>query len=291
MKKRTVTVGRLLGNSKLWLFAIAFGIAAVQVILTWKLTRDSDRLSLTVLSWCALFSLLWKKRNTLKVESDIFSTLFGIFLIATSLIKSTSLFWFESSFIKIAVLFFALGLALIASGFNGLKQYLQEFIIVLLLVIPEELLLQQLENLINTSLLAAKFSTFMLWYLGFTVSRQGVNVILPNGAIEIYAGCSGLNAMLLLLRLSLLFVLVFPTELYKKILLPTAGVLLAFLINGIRVALMAVLVASSNQQAFEYWHGSEGNQIFSTISILVFGILCQLFLHENKLEHPENMEF
>jgi hypothetical protein len=54
---------------------------------------------------------------------------------------------------------------------------------------------------------------------------------------------------------------------------------------------MAVLVASSNQQAFEYWHGSEGNQIFSTISILVFGILCQFFLHENKLEHPENMEF
>jgi len=35
---------------------------------------------------------------------------------------------------------------------------------------------------------------------------------------------------------------------------------------------MAVVV--SNQEAFKYWHGSQ-NQIFATISILIYGLLCR----------------
>jgi cyanoexosortase A len=159
--------------------------------------------------------------------------------------------------------------ALIASGIKGLKQYWQEFII-LLLSLSDGLLLSLIAGKVDVSLLAAKVSNFVLWYLGFSVYRQGVNVILPTGGIEIYPGCSGLNAILLLLQLSLVFILIFPINISQKILLPIIAVSLA------------LLVANYNHQGFEYWHGESGNQIFSTISILAFGFVCHWILMQNK---------
>jgi len=37
---------------------------------------------------------------------------------------------------------------------------------------------------------------------------------------------------------------------------------------------MAVVV--SNQETFKYWHGSKSNQIFATISILIYGLYVVL---------------
>jgi exosortase/archaeosortase family protein len=88
----------------------------------------------------------------------------------------------------------------------------------------------------------------------------------------------------LLLQLALLLILVFPTNLLNKILLPSIAVFLAFIINIFRLALMALLVASSNREAFEFWHGSTGAQIFSTLSILAFGFFCHFIMQGNRIE-------
>jgi len=45
-------------------------------------------------------------------------------------------------------------------------------------------------------------------------------------------------------------------------LFPIVAVLVAFVVNGVRVALMAILVAYSSQEAFEYWHTGTGSEIF-----------------------------
>lgn len=282
MKASILAPVRLLQDSKFWLFALAIGLAALHLNLMWKLTGYIDELSVSVLFWVALLSLVWQKRNTLRLESDIFSSLCGLLLIAIILIKSLSLFWFESDFIKVTCLVSFIGLGLVASGVKGLKQYWQELLIVILLLLPVEIILQQTEKIINVSVLAAKFSTFVLWYLGFEVSRQGVSVILPTGAIEIHPPCSGLNAMLLLLRLAFLFIILFPMHWSKKILVPIGAVFLTFIINVIRLTLMALLVASSNQAAFQYWHGEAGSQVFSTISILIFGAFCRFLIQQYK---------
>lgn len=153
----------------------------------------------------------------------------------------------------------------------------------MLLSLSDGLLISLVTAKVDVSLFAAKVANFVLWYLGFAVYRQGVNVILPTGGIEIYPGCSGLNAiLLLLLQLSLVFILVFPINIFQKIVLPIVAVSLAFIINVFRLVLMTLLVADSNHQGFEYWHGESGNQIFSTISILAFGFVCHWILIEKK---------
>ena len=173
-----------------------------------------------------------------------------------------------------------LGLGLLASGIKGLKQYWRELIIVLLLSLPESSFLQIIEELFNITTLTANFAVLLLWYLGFSVSRQGANIFLPNGAVSVAVFCTGISNALLLLKLSVLFILMFPTDWLKKIIVMIGAIFIAFVTSGIRVAVMAVVV--SNQEAFKYWHGPQGNQIFATISILIYGLLCRVLLQPDE---------
>ncbi len=281
MKTLPLTPVRLLQNSKFCLFGIAVCLTALHLLLTWRLTGDVDRLIVDVLFWGAILCLVWRKRNILKLESGIISSFFGLLLIALVFLKSISLVWVESSFLRIVPLIAIFGLGLLASGVKGLKQYWRELIIVLLLCLPESSLTQIIDELFKVTTLTTKFAVFILWYLGFEVSRQGANVILPNGSALIGPTCTGISAAILLLKLSILFILMFPTAWRKKILVLLGAIFIAFLISGIRVAIIATVV--SNQEAFHYWHGSEGSQIFSTISILVFGLFCRFLLQPGEL--------
>ncbi|HEY9690697.1 MAG TPA: cyanoexosortase A [Oculatellaceae cyanobacterium] len=273
----------LIQDFKFWLLGITGGLIGLHLRLTWVMTQSIDQVIFNLIFWIAAFSLLWKRRNTLKLESTAISTFFGLLLIGWMLIKSTNIY----SNTDILILFFplitALGLALIASGVKGFKQYKKELWIIFLLTIPKVTLAEIIDKTIGSTLIAAKFTNFLLWYLGFPVQRQGVYVFLPTGSIEVYPGCSGLNLMLLLLQIAILAIMIFDLKLYQKILLPIIGILLAFVLNGFRITLLAILVAGSQEQAFQYWHGDEGTQIFSTLSILIFGWFCHVLV-----QHYEN---
>lgn len=281
MKATSLAVGKPLQNTQFWLLAIAGGLIAVHLSLTWRVAPDTGRLSISVLGWGAALSMLWEKRHTLILESDVFSSLLGLLLIAFVLLKSLFVTSYDSV-VDLTPFIAGLGLAMLASGVKGLQQYWQELMIVLALNAPVGLLLDR----IDISLVTAKFSTVILSYLGFEVSRQGVNIFLPpTGVVEVYPGCSGLESIVRLLRLAVLFLVMFPTDLAKKILIPVVAVLVAFVINGVRVALMAVLVGYSNQEAFNYWHLGTGSQIFLLIAMLVFGLFCYFI---NQKDDPDN---
>lgn len=288
MKALPLAPVKLLENSKFCLFATAVGLTALHLILTWRAIGDTDRLIINVLYWGAILCLLWRKRDILNLESGIFSTFFGLLLIAFVLVKSISLFVFESSFVKIVPMIAALGLGLLASGVKGLKQYWRELIILMLLCLPENSLPQIIQNTFNITTLTAKFAILILWYLGFEVSGSGANINLPNGSVWVDTPCTGIVTAILLLKLSVLFMLVVPTNWIKKVLVAIGAVFIAFVASGIRVAIMAVVV--SDQKTFDYWHGAEGNQIFSTIAILIFGLLCHFLSSPDKFESSDDME-
>ena len=275
----------LLQNSKFCLFTTAVGLSALHLSLTWRLNGEVDPLIIGVLFWGSILYLLWRKQDRINLESDIFSSSFGTLLIALVLVKSISLFWVESSFIRIVPMTAALGLGLLASGIKGLKQYWRELIIVLLLSLPESSFLQIIEEVFKITTLTANFAVLLLWYLGFSVSRQGANIFLPNGSVSVAVFCTGISNALLLLKLSVLFILMFPTDWVKKIIVLIGAIFIAFVTSGIRVALMAVVV--SNQELFKYWHGPQGNQIFATISILIYGLLCRVLLQPDEPVNPD----
>jgi cyanoexosortase A len=253
---------------KYWLLGIAAGLIALHLTLTSR-TENTDLFGTMLLFWGVVCFLIWERHESLTLESGVFGSCFGASLIALILLKSSSISGYDF-FIRVTPFLSGISLALLASGTKGLKQYWQELLILAYTAIPPGLI----AVFVDVAKLTAKFSAFLLHYLGFEVVRQGVFIILEKGSIEVYHGCSGVNAILQLLGLALVFLLMFPTTAGQKIVVPIIAVLIAFMVNAARVALMAVLVSLSQTQAFNYWHEGNGSAIFSMIAVFIFGIFC-----------------
>lgn len=279
-----------LQQARFWLLAISGSLLVINLQLNWQTTKSFAQLTISLFFWFAAVALLWKKRHNLKLESDIFSTLLGIFLIAWVLFRNANLTSTDDILRYLSPFFSAIGVALLASGIRGIKQYWQALTTIFFLSLPILTSINLIEKIIGISLISAKLCNFVLWYLGFPVYRQGVIVILPKGAIEIYPGCSGIDIIILLLQLSIIFFFFFKGKIYQKILLPIAAIILSLLVNSVRLTLLALLVNFSNQATFDYWHGEDGAQIFCTISILLFGILCHFVIQQNSRKKDDSLE-
>lgn len=271
-------------NVEFWLLAIAASLITLQLHWTWEV-GSTDQIGISLFLWGGVLYLLWQKHPDLKLESGVFASASGLALIIVVLARNLSVHVSNDILVEISPFVTAVGLGLIASGFKGLKQYWQELILMAALVMPRVVVATFLEQVINLNVLGATFTHFSLWYLGFDVTRQGPNVILPTGVVEVNSSCSGLDSMLIVLRLAVLFLVLFPTRLIDKILVPVVSVLLAFFINGIRIILMALLVAFSNPETFEYWHQGTGSQIFSLVTMVLFGLFCRYLWQLGESRH------
>ncbi len=284
MKASHLTSVSQLKYPQFWLLAIKAAYIAIHLTLTWK-ADNSSLLGMSFLFWAAISSLIWDKRHSLSLESDIFSSFFGLSLIALLLVKTISLTSF-GGFLYISPAIFAFGLALMASGFKGLKQYKGELLVLFFITVPKILP----SSLTDISPLTAKFAGFALWYTGFPVTRNGILISLPTGSVEVYSGCSGIELVFQMLGLALLFLLMFPQKGKKKILLALIAAILGFVVNGVRVALMAILVAQGQQKAFVYWHEGDGSLIFSLVAVLLFGLLCWFLLEKAEIRNKDATE-
>ncbi|NQE32487.1 cyanoexosortase A [Microcoleus asticus] len=266
---------------KYWLLGIASGLIVLHLTLTSR-TNDTDLFGTMLLFWGVVAFLIWERHESLTFESGIFASFFGSSLIALILLKSSSISGYDF-FIRATPFLSGISLALLASGTKGLKQYWQELLILGYTAIPPGLI----GVFVDVAKLTAKFSAFILHYLGFEVVRKGVFLILEKGSVEVYHGCSGVNAMLQLLGMALVFLLMFPTTVGQKIVLPLVAIIIAFVVNAARVALMAVLVSLSQPAAFKYWHEGNGSVIFSMIAVSIFGLFCWFAILKDQ---PQNKE-
>ncbi|MCG5062160.1 MAG: cyanoexosortase A [Limnoraphis sp. WC205] len=255
-----------------WLIAIAGSLIAIHLALNLRAERYSH-LALSVVFWLAASSILWDKRKHLKLGSGIASCLLGALFIIGILLKSTA--YPEENFLGFFPIISMFSLALLASGFQGLKQYRQELIILFTFAIPKLLL----PFLPDISPITAKFSAFLLWYSGTNAVLQGSHIILSQGIVEVVPACSGLNLILYMFGLAVIALVMFPTYIHQRIIIPIVAVTLGFLVNSFRVAILANLVAPSSQDAFKYWHSQEGGLIFIMVSVILFGIYCFYFIH------------
>lgn len=259
-----------------WLGAMGVGIIALHLVLTWRFLGQTDQLILSFLLWSAIASLLWQRRHTLVFQSDRWSMLLGLSLVTLLLCKSLSLLWFESAFVRIFPGWAALCWVLLASG-HRFKQYAHEFWIVLTLMVPQGLLAQVIHQLTGNyvQLLIAQTATFLLHYAGVDVVRVGVDVMLGQKAVAVEYACTGMPMLILLIQLAMMLLTLFPVSKVKQLGVLVMAIATALSLSSIRVVVMALAV--NHPATFDYWHGSQGSQMFTTIAIGLF-ILCHHYL-------------
>jgi cyanoexosortase A len=244
--------------------------------LLWKL-GDIAHFWMSIVFWLAVGSLVWDKQDILKQsegKSDLLSIVAGTILIAFILFKSAMVSSKFDPFLRIAPFLSGLGLSLIAVGFQDLKQYWRELVILFFHGIPS-VITSPIVDIITS--ITAKAAYYSLWYVGFNVTREGNYVALPTGRVFVNGGCSGMEAMNYLLGLSVVCLLMFPTKQNKALVIAVA-VACGFIINVFRVAGMALLVASNRLDLFKYWHEGEGSLVVGMVAVTLFGIFYQYML-------------
>ncbi len=269
-----IALPKLLKDIRYWLLGIAAGLEAICLTLIWK-ADDTGHLGMSLLFLFAVGSLTWEKRNTLKFESEVMPSIVGIGLISWVLWQSANLA--DGNTMRLLSFTSALGLALLASGFKGLKQYCQELTILFFLGVPSVIS----SFLFDISPLTAQFSAFLLHYFGFDVATQGVFINLPNGGVEVTHECSGIDTIIYILSVSVLALVMFPVNRSKQFFVPIVAIVIGFVINGIRVAMLAIF-AASDKAAFESWHGGQASYLYGMIGIFIFGCFYWLLLQQQE---------
>ncbi len=270
-----VRIAQFSNNPNCWILGIAIALVALHLQLFWRLTGNFNQVSIELIGWSAVLFCLWKRRDSLILSSDSISQFAGWFLIALIFVRSINIHTASSLVLSLTPLLIAIAIALLCVGIGQFKHYPRELAIVFAIAFPISEVINFVDRLLQFSLLTAKYSHVLMWYLGFAVQRHGLQLVLPTGAVEIYPGCSGLEAALVTLKVAVFFLLVFPTPLKQKVLVPTIAISSAFVVNGFRIVLLAYLVAAKNMSAFEYWHSGDGSQVFSMISMSLFSSYCQ----------------
>jgi cyanoexosortase A len=272
-----INLGQIAKTHSFWLLTLATSLSCIYFTLVWK-AGDIAQLGMSLLFWLAVITLLREKWQTLNLKSDWLSTLLGTSLIVIFFLKSLSLPTQTDPFLRIAPFLGAVGLSLLASSYQGIVQYWRELMIFFFLGIPAAIL----TPIFDPSQITAKFTHALLWFSRFDVTREGVYLLMPSGGVKVYSGCSGLESMNYLLGLSIICLLLYPTsKRLHKIITPIIALMIGFVINSFRVALMLLLVNFGKDKAFDYWHQGEGSLIFGLIQVMIFGFFYLLLMRQD----------
>jgi len=168
-----------------------------------------------------------------------------------------------------------LGLALLARPWRQLRQFGPVLIIFSLL--PLMRLLTPKLPVAELSEITAWLSGMLLMLCGFPVQRLGQSLYIPGGGVAVAGTCSGSEIMVQLLAVSIIFMVAFPMR-YRgqNLAMIVMAPLLALLINGIRIALLALITASSYPGKtwwFDFFHHEWGSQLFSGTAMVVFVVV------------------
>ena len=246
-------------------------------------------LQVTTILYTGAIAFRFKNNShAFNLESGLVERLLAIGLVALIFLNSTILPNYDL-LIRCLPFISAFSLALLVSGIKDIKQYWQELMFFLLLAVPLERLVEPINQLTNVNVLMTKFSTFILWYVGFDVASQGDVIITPQINVWIGPNCVGVVTIMWMLQLALLFLVTYPTKFWQKFLVPIVSVTIVWLFNGILRIPLLVLFAAYNYPLYEYWH-SDDAQIFSTIPIMLLWGFCYWLTQQNQREnYPQEL--
>jgi cyanoexosortase A len=267
------------------LLVLSAALIAIHLTLIFKI-GSSDRQITSMLFWATAAYLIWERHEKLQFQTGAIATTLGGIAILLLLLKCTG--YCEESFLIGYPFISSIALALLASGFGGLRSYWREILLLFFAGIPEVLM----AKFTDPSPLTAQFASSMLWYGGLPVTRQGIYLMLPGGSVQVYSGCSGVVAMTQLLGMAVLFLMLLPLpwKWYQKLIIPVAAVAIGFLVNAMRVSLMAILVSQQQIAAFNYWHDGSGSLVFSVIGTGFLVLLVWLLIKVFDPKQPEQEE-
>ena len=263
------------------IISIASILVATHISLVMRLPEIPNLFYGSLVIWAVGVFLVWERRKELTWVNSLVGYGLGLGIVAIVLWVNLSRDGYHT-FLRFTPFLSGLGLGLLASGYQGLKQYQPELTMFLLTALPPGLV----DKLAEWDVLTARSAHFLLHYLGINVYRNGSLISVGSTAIEntvnVAKSCAGSVTMVQLWVLAIVGIFLVPTKLWQKMIIPVVAMACAYFVNVIRVAILAILV--SNKPVFTYWHEGLGGQIFPIMAIVLWGLICKFLILRNPQE-------
>lgn len=265
------------------LLGLIAGLFSLYLALIWRVGKLTH-LGISGLFMLVALTLLWENYSTYRYKHDRLASTVAIGLLCWIFWQSTVIVNEQQIQLQWFPFIAALAVALLASGFQGLYQYRRELAIMFSLGIPSAAM-----SFVDISAMTADMASFLLSSAGFDVTQQGAFIYLPIGATRVHVGCSGMGTMAYLLGIAVIWLSLYPIAFSKKILALLGAPLIGFMVNSVRVALMATLSNPATQKAFAYWYEGDGALFFGVVAIVLFAGFYHL-LHQIERWQRRNLE-
>ena len=240
--------------------------------LLFVLLQQSDRPEVSGVTTLFVFALLYRWWDTERDFQKLYwngGAIAIAFFISLGLILRGWYYYEDEAFLRLLPLLSLGSWGLLCYGWQSFQKLAEGFLLFGFLAFPWEIVYV----LVDLSLLTTKLAHLLLHIFGFQSERIGTLLRLGAGSIEVYHGCSGLKMMLQLLGFALIYMVLNPSSLQRNVALILEAITIGFLLNGLRVAMMAILVSLGDEAAFDYWHLGTGSLIFSVIGLGILGLL------------------
>lgn len=213
---------------------ILFGIAyypAFQILI--KKWLNSDEYFHAFLTLPIIFYMGWSKRSLL-LETPILYPFTGlVLLIGSSLFYIFALLTQVHTIIFLSMLASVFGAILYFKGIHGVKILLTPlFLFAVLIPVPNQLYVHATFPL---QLMVSQVSEIIIQWFGVPAFRDGNIITTPDTSFAVVDACSGLRSMIALITLSIIIGFFSLSKKISKLLLITASIPTAILINIIRV--------------------------------------------------------
>lgn len=259
-----------------WLLAISLVVQSLALTL---LTQGEWEVINASLLWGGAMLLLADQKPGLGPTPGRVETLGGIALILIALWRGQQIIGPDGIANTLPMLA-GTGLVLLATPVRRVHHYCGPLLILGLLPVIR-VVINRMPSL-ELSILTAQVTQLLLLALGYPAQVFANIVALPGGSVEINGACSGVTMLVQLVSISFIFALAFPMRFrWQSALMIVMAGPLALLVNAFRIALLALIVASSMPGKiwwFDFFHHGKGSFVFSGLGVLAFTWIYGLWM-------------
>ena len=260
---------RMLDDKGLWvLLAGLFGVNLFLLSLLTHLPDEAINVALVIAGALVVFQGFpegWQPRPG-RVGRWV-----GVALLVLVLARGQRMlaFDFASSLLPLLA---GLGLLLLASPWNQWQMFLRPLVV--LGFLPVMRWVGWVTPLQPLSTVTAWITHQFLWFSGFPSQLSGIFIYLPRSGVKVSDACAGLNMLLQLLVVAVIFAMAFPMRhRWQNGLMLVIAPLIALLCNAGRIMALALIndsTLANRKWWFDFFHEQWGGLVFSGIAMQLF---------------------
>ena len=257
----------------------AAAVAVVQLVLATG-SGAEEFWVIMLLAWCGAVTVARADEDG---APGLSASIAGALLVAFSILELATAPQYRAAH-RLAPLAGGLGLLLFAGGAGWMRANGRALLLLSLpMLYPPPVAVREI---LDTSRATAFLGAFFLRLCGFAVDTSGTLLRMSTSSLNVAGACSGINQIFELLSLAVLGSIVLEVGRRGAAWLAASAVAVGFVVNALRIALLAVLADRGRTDLFDLWHTGTASLLVPVAATAVWVGLALVLAPRFKVAEP-----